>query len=363
MAPEGDQSYESYVVLMKSKIIIPLAIVCIALGGFLALWQSGLPKNIFSLKSGNVDLTTGSDFQGNYVYGAAMNLAWNDLAENILKGAVDLDAKTQEGQRLMRVFNSTPFTKNDLDRNSYYVKSGYGQQTVDAINRESRRKFPDKSFGDLDLSLTDKDIIAYAYFLKKVEYPVEFSERDLYFQNEWVKGFNALNSKQRENVGIVSYQDDDHFILKIKLKDSTDELYVAKGYDMGDPSKIANEIAGSSKNIKTMEEDDTFEMPKLHLDLSRTYGELVNMWLKNKGFEDKYISKMFENIKFDLDQKGARVENEAVIGVFIGTSVNLNQKTPKHLILNKPFFVVMKRSVSTRPYFVMSVNNAAVMLK
>ena len=38
----------------------------------------------------------------------------------------------------------------DLDEKSYYVKSGYGQETVDAINKESKLKFPAKSFSDLD---------------------------------------------------------------------------------------------------------------------------------------------------------------------------------------------------------------------
>jgi hypothetical protein len=40
---------------------------------------------------------------------------------------------------------------------------------------------------------------------------------------------------------------------------------------------------------------------------------LIGKYLANKGFEDYFIGKMFENIKFDIDEKGAKVENEGVI--------------------------------------------------
>ncbi|MEK7618951.1 MAG: hypothetical protein AAB416_01760 [Patescibacteria group bacterium] len=348
---------------MKFKIIVPIAVaVLIAVAAYVYLPIKDSLKNSFSVRSSStVNVSTGSLYQGNTVYGAAMNLAWNDLSETIVHGTIDLSVKNPRAQKLADTFNSAPFTKHDLDAASYYIKSGYGQSTVDTINRESRQKFPDKSFGDLTVNLSDRDIIAYAYFLKKVEYPVEFSEDEVFFMNESVKGFRAKNEQERSNVGIVSYRDEDHFLLKLILKDNADELYLGKGYDMSDPDAVIRTIHQSRDALESMGEDDRFQMPKLHLDHERTYDDLVGSILKNQGFEDKEIQAMLEKIKFDLDHKGVRVENEA--SMMVGTTSVQPIQRHKNLIFDKPFWVVMKRASSERPYFVLGVNNTAVMVK
>jgi hypothetical protein len=68
---------------------------------------------------------------------------------------------------------------------------------------------------------------------------------------------------------------------------------------------------------------------------------------------------MFENIKFDMDEKGARVENEAVI--VMTKSVMMEPEKPKNFILNEPYWVVMKRTDSENPYFILGVNNTELM--
>jgi 16S rRNA U516 pseudouridylate synthase RsuA-like enzyme len=82
--------------------------------------------------------------------------------------------------------------------------------------------------------------------------------------------------------------------------------------------------------------------------------------LANVGFEDYFISQMFENIKFDMDEKGARVENEAVI-VMEKAAFEIAEEKVKKFILNKPYWIVMKRIDSQNPYFVLGVNNTELM--
>ena len=100
-------------------------------------------------------------------------------------------------------------------------------------------------------------------------------------------------------------------------------------------------------------------MPKLHLDYRRAYSEMIGKRIANKGFEDYEISQMFENIKFDMDQKGARVENEGVVGIEVASL----PPPGKRLILDKPFWVIMKRTNSPNPYFIIGVNNPELMKK
>lgn len=308
-----------------------------------------------------MDYYLGSEYKGNYVCGLAMNLAWNELNESILHEKVKLKTDDKIALRMADQLNHAPFTKNDLDEASYYIKSGFGQETVDLINKESRQKFPGKSFGDLKLKLAPTAIISYAYFLKKVEYWTQFEEKKVVFEKERVKGFYAKGGDQKENIRILKYWDDDRFIIGLKLKGGGDELFLAKGFDVNKPQGVVNEIDRyNTADLPLISDDDQFEMPNLHLDHRHDYMELTGKFLANKGFEDYFIAQMFEKIKFDMDHKGARVESEAVI---IGPTAMPSLPKVKRFILDKPFWVVMKRKNSQHPYFVLGVKNTELMEK
>jgi len=318
----------------------------------------------------------------NYVWWAAMNFAWNELKENILKEDVILDTKDKKALDLAKNLNKSIITKKILDEASYYVKSGYGQKTVDLINKESKEKFPQKSFWDLQITLKDKDIISYAYFYKKVEYKEPFDKTNIYFKWEYYKWFEAWNDKQRENVKILNYENDDKFIVKLNLKDNSDELILVKWYDMQSPNeaiKVINEY--NKDNLKSLVYNDTyhdfFQAPNIKLDYHRDYEVMIKKRLLNKvlveqckkdGLPDNCyeIAAMFENIKFDMDNKWAKVENEAVIIVAEKSMVMLTEK-PKYkernFYLDKDYWIIMKRQKSNIPYFVLWVKNWNLMKK
>jgi hypothetical protein len=196
-----------------------------------------------------------------------------------------------------------------------------------------------------------------------VEYWTQFEEKEVLFEKERVKGFYAKGHDQQENIRILKYWEDDRFIISLKLKDGGNELFLAKGFDINKPQGIINEIVRyHSTNLPLMGHDDQFEMPKLHLQLHRDYIELIRKNLANKGFEKFFIASMFENIKFDMDHKGAKVENEAVIAAPTAMPSTQRPKV-KRFILNKPFWVVMKRKDSRNPYFVLGVKNTELMEK
>jgi hypothetical protein len=69
------------------------------------------------------------------------------------------------------------------------------------------------------------------------------------FDGQKVAGFIADNEDQRENVKIIKYENDDKFIIKLQLKDKSDELILAKGYDMKNPQTVVEEVNKITKNI------------------------------------------------------------------------------------------------------------------
>lgn len=308
-----------------------------------------------SVISGNY---LGSMHKGNFVWGGAMNLTWNELCDNILHEKLALINGDKVAKEMADKLNSPVFTKSDLDDESYYIKSGYGQQTVDAINKECRKKFPKKSFEDLDLILAPSDIISYSYLLKEVAYLVEFEKKTVKFMGENVKGFYAQGEAQAENIEVLQYENEDKFIIKIHLKNDKDELLLAKGYNTQDAQGLVSTINSLKQSLGKMSPNQVFEAPDLHFIHARKYDELIGKNLANKGFEKYRIAEMYENIAFDMDNKGARVENEAVIVL----SKSAPMETRK-FILDKPYWVVMRRTGSTKPYFLLGVNNTQIMTK
>jgi len=149
------------------------------------------------------------------------------------------------------------------------------------------------------------------------------------------------------------------------LKDDKDEIFLAKGLDINNPDYMINQINSYNGNdLESLNENDIFMMPEVHLDYKRDYDELKDLFFRNKGFEEYYIKAMYEKIKFDINNEGARVENEAVIAV--DCAAMPSEEAPverKLIILDKPFWIVMKRTDSQSPYFILGVNNTSIMEK
>ena len=304
---------------------------------------------------------TGSYYKGNYVWGGAMNLAWNELNDNILHEKLALDTTDKTALDLVSKLNNSMFTKNDLDEESYYIKSGFGQETVNIINKESKIKFPKKSFSDINLILEPTYFISYAYFLKEIEYKTKFTEYAMDFNGYGVSGFLAYTNDQKENINIIKYENSDKFIIGINLKNDKDQLFLVKGFGFSNIEDIMNNI-NSKTDIEKLKSKDVFRAPKLKLNYNRQYSELENQLLKNeyyKRYPNKYrLGPVFENIKFDMDEKGVKIENEAIIS---GYDLIAGGDAPRYFILDKPYLVIMKRASSKNPYFILEINNAELM--
>jgi hypothetical protein len=71
---------------------------------------------------------------GNKVWAGALSLAWHELTDSIVKENVKLNSGDKLVQKIVDNYNNCPLNRGDLDESSYYIKSGYGQKTVNQIN-------------------------------------------------------------------------------------------------------------------------------------------------------------------------------------------------------------------------------------
>lgn len=312
----------------------------------------------------------GSLHKGNYIRGGAMNLAWNELVDNIVGEPIRLQT-TPEGERIMHIFNAGYFTKKDLDEESYYVKSGFWAETVETINKESKEKFPEKSFSDIPTSqFWENDIISYAYFFKKLHYKEAFQKTTMGFDGTGkVEAFEPWNYKIIKN---IKYWNDDMFIIQIELENSDDELYLAKGFEMSTPDKVIAWLKEQLDNEKheylnsDKKYNDYFKAPIIHLRSEKDYKELIGAKVLNtiNNRDDYRIMVMKEKINFDMDEVGVKVENEAIIGMFATAILpDKEEKITRRFFLDKPYWIIMKKVDSNNPYFILGVNNTEIMKK
>jgi hypothetical protein len=70
--------------------------------------------------------------------------------------------------------NNSPFSKDSINSKDIYVKAGFGPSTQNTINREVKAKFPHYSYPDLNETLLDDSIIAFAYLYKRLTFKVQF---------------------------------------------------------------------------------------------------------------------------------------------------------------------------------------------
>lgn len=305
------------------------------------------------------DHYTGATINGNYLWTGAMNLCWTELCESVIKAPVLLRTADTSALQTTEHLNHPVITRNDLDATSYYIKSGFGPNTLETINRECRSKFPQKSFADIEVDLAAEDIISYAYFYKNIQYEIPFTRKTVRFDTSSVKGFEAVD-KQKQTVEVLHYESNDRFVIRLRLKEKNDELILAKGYAMDQPADVLQALDSlKSNNPKALGEDDRFQMPLLQLDVRRDYNEMIGQPLDNSGFRDYRIGEMFENIAFALDETGAKVESQAVIAV--ERSAFRPGKQIRYFYLDKPFWVIMKQRDSARPYFLLGVNQTNIM--
>ncbi|HOE55165.1 MAG TPA: hypothetical protein PLU05_00995 [Candidatus Cloacimonas acidaminovorans] len=84
---------------------------------------------------------TGSKFHNNYIWGGAMNLAWNELIESFTSEPIELDTKDESTLKTLYCLNNPVFSKADIDEASYYVRSGYGQKQLILSIMNARQNF------------------------------------------------------------------------------------------------------------------------------------------------------------------------------------------------------------------------------
>lgn len=300
------------------------------------------------------------DVYNNIIYCSTFQLSWNEI-KNILGGNIELENSSEIDLYLNRSLS----TNKDLSDSSYVAVGGLIKDGVeDTINNQLSDKFKNANLVNFD-GLGEKDIVAYSYLFKKLEFETEFeSIKDpLFFDdvfNSEIKAFGIekysnFNKKMGQQVEIIDYVDDNDFIISLKTKSLNDELILAK---VAPDETLLSTIESVGERIDNgyrseLIKDDILIIPKFSFDISYEYNELKNQHVINEGFEDYLISQALQDISFNLNEEGAVLESKAFLSMI--------KAAPRCLVFDQPFLLYMKEKDAEYPYFAMWVNNTELM--
>jgi hypothetical protein len=330
----------------------------------------------------------------NVLWCGSFQLAWNKLAE--LLGE---DPRFHDEPKMVGLLNKKDFTQKHLDEESYVAMAGFVRDNIhDKIRLALWAKFQGRArprfIPSKDLTPRPQDIVAYAYMFKHLEFGTPFEDLSdpIDFNGAKIVCFGVDSGKTApekmlRQVNILSYKDQDDFVIELKTKSKGDRIILAKiapaatvrqtiaevdqriSAGERERQKKAAELAGKydqkiiARMLLNMQPGDILKIPKINFDLTRTYRELYGcpLIIKNpKIAKDVGIGSAVQNIRFQMDEKGIRLLSEAHISLTCSAEYTPHEHI---MIFDKPFLLLMKRRDAAVPYFALWVDNPELLCK
>jgi hypothetical protein len=306
----------------------------------------------------------------NVVWCATFQLAWNKLCRRA-GGSVRLATSSP----LVDLLNTQDIGPDDVDNASYVAAAGALEEGIyDKIDTELKRTFGGDAAPQLARSeklIRPQDVFAYAYLFKDLRFakPFEVLSRPLIFGGEGVRCFGieagkAVPAALLDQVRIFEYdRESGQTIIELVSTSKDDQLVLAM---ITPKDTLAETITAVLAQITQREglpayESDVLKVPKFNFDLTRSYDELIGQAIVSTNVampSDGVIVEALQTIRFQLDEKGARLRSESEVSIGCG-----EKGTPRQLVFNQPFLLMMKLRDADDPYFAMWVDNAELMAK
>ena len=224
-------------------------------------------------------------------------------------------------------------------------------------------------------------IFTRASFEKKLpfDYNLRKYEHKLKFDGQKVAAFGVDGDDHedvKQIVDILYYKNDKNFIIKLKPTDKEHEIVLFKTEKkygtMAEMTAAMDSLIQLGKKERVVASkkwkyqflsEDVVMVPDIDFDISASFDKLVgNVFEANtKTYE---ILKAWQRTAFKLDEAGAEVKSEAEVVCVLGIEQEEETKpTPKKMIFDKPFFVMLRRADATNPYFCLYVANPELLVK
>jgi len=304
----------------------------------------------------------------NQVWVGTFQLIWNDLIDEIVKHPVEfVGTKSLMADNL----NRREFTVEDLSESSYYKKLGLASPEMKReIETGIKEKFNETSdiLHMFDWTPAPDKYILYAMLKKDFQYLVPFDKLDddnFNGSSKKVKYFGINKDSSwnlRNTIDVLFYNDRNDFAVSLKSKQG-DTVYLYRTDDIKTFDRLYSDMLEKSsvyQGKKYLAKIDEFKAPMIEFKTEREFRELANKPIKNSNF---LISKAIETVQFKMDETGVKLKSEAGIMMLTSAAPGLKNEPPRYFYCDGKYVIFMLDKGRSKPYFALSVSDAAKIQK
>ena len=228
-----------------------------------------------------------------------------------------------------------------------------------------------------EVDVSGDAIVAKAFFNKTLPFATKFQILDdVAFDKEIVSAFGMQRFDEdiAKCAEILFYHDDDHFVLKLQPKDISHEIILVKGLKGITTLSVAlqqtNDLIQKGKRARvqpkqawkySINNNDKFTIPVIQFNIEADLEKLSGQQFATTK-RMHFIELAYQRTGLILDENGAIVESE--VTYTLDSAIAVPQPAyPKNMLLNKTFYVIIKRADKANPYFVMKVENSELLTK
>jgi hypothetical protein len=186
--------------------------------------------------------------------------------------------------------------------------------------------------------------------------PMQEIGKPLLFNGKQVKAFGMEQHDPGivQEMGLAYYKDKDHLVVVLHPADKESVIILAKGFNKGTSLHLLwQQVQGAMRKGTPVSAIHSLRVPMLDLEVDVAYKEFEGISFKAKG-QDYTINKATQHVVFTLDQHGGKGADHSEISADNGgVKADLN--------FDKPFMVILQKTKSALPYFMLKVETADVM--
>lgn len=328
---------------MKKHITI---LIIILLGSMKLLSQdSATPGDISSLYHRFQSLESNT----NTLYSPAFRASWTMLVNEILEEKVKLHPTLPLAEELNK------YTFDPGENTEWLTVAGFIEDgIIDKLDRQMNARFKINAPGLEDARKAKEGIICYSYLRINALFEKVFEEFKWNFQlgdaEESIQCFGVSkgNSEDKEALRrqliINDYRNPDDFILRLLPSDQNLEIIIT---EMNPGENIYETIMEIDRRINESfnhhpSGGDELIIPKISLNHTHSYEELLSRYLQNKGFEEYFFAAASQGINLSLDQSGAIAEVSGKILLKKGPA-------PRIYAIDRPFLLLIREVGNEEP--------------
>lgn len=309
----------------------------------------------------------------NVLWCSTFQLVWNEACRY---AGGDIHLKDEPA--VVATLNKRTANETDVDSGSCLIMSGLVEDgIVGKIRRELGSKFAGQAAPDLlnniEPSLPAEGYLAYAYLFRQLPFahafrrldkPLDFGSAKLASFGMQPVGSQRDDLDLAEQVSVLDYRDENDLIVELAPKNKDERIVLAKitPADTLQRTIEAVQHRTASTGVENWQQmlqlGETIIVPVFNFELWKQYDELLGRSVTTHGSLDGMpIVAALQSIRFRFDECGAVLKSEA------GAAMKCAEaRTPRRLVFDRPFLILLERRDATCPYFALWVDNPELLV-